>query len=676
MVTKNICVVQGRLGSKRFPNKILLPLSKNLSILQFLIRRLNKSKKINKIIFATAINQDNSLIKKTLSKEKCEIFFGDQDNVLKRFYESTKKYKCDNIVRITADCPFVDYKIVDKMLNIHEKKNLDFIDNIKTFPDGMDIEIFKFRYLKEAYKNAKTKHEKEHVTPYIKNKTGLKFHSYDLRDNYSNLRLTLDYPEDYELIKKLYKKLTNIKKYGYLDIIKIMKNNKKIREINKKFIKVDGSKISLSQKVWNRAKKIIPGGNMLLSKRPEMFLPNLWPTYFEKAKGCSIWDLSNKKYLDLSLMGVGTNILGYSNPRVDNQVMRNLLKGNMTTFNCEEEVLLSEKLIEKHPWFQMVKLARSGGEANSIAIRIARAYNNKQNVAICGYHGWHDWYLASNLNNKNNLNEHLLQNLPIKGVNNKLINTVFPFKYNDLETLKKIIKNKNIGIIKMEVQRNIPPKNNFLHEVRKLANKNKIVLIFDECTTGFRLTDGGLHKKYKVYPDICILGKALGNGYAINAVMGKKEIMKSAEDTFISSTFWTERIGPTAALSTIKEMDRIKSWEIIKNRGKSIKSEWKSIAKSTGVDIEISGIDSLPQFKILDEKYNYFKTYITQEMLKKGILATTTIYVSTSHTDKVLNIYFKNLKNIFKRMKKIKIEKNIEKYLNTEPAMQTFKRMN
>ena len=321
------------------------------------------------------------------------------------------------------------------------------------------------------------------------------------------------------------------------------------------------NKYNSGQKLWNKAKKIIPGGNMLISKRPQKFLPKQWPTYFSKAKGCEIWDLDGNKYYDLSLMGVGTNILGYGNRNVDKAVLDTVKKGNMSTLNCPEEVELTEKLLKIHKWAGLAKYARSGGEINTVAIRIARAFSRKQKIAICGYHGWHDWYLAANLRNKKNLDSHLSSEVNIQGVSKSLKNSIVTFNYNDFDGLKKIVKKNKIGIIKMEVQRNIKPQKNFLKKVRKLANNNNIVLIFDECTSGFRETYGGLHLKYKVYPDILLLGKALGNGYAITAMLAKKKFLKVSNSLFISSTFWTERIGFKAAIATLNEMKKKKILE-------------------------------------------------------------------------------------------------------------------
>ena len=255
------------------------------------------------------------------------------------------------------------------------------------------------------------------------------------------------------------------------------------------------------QKLYSKAKKIILNGNMLLSKKPELTLPKYWPSYFKKTKNLHVWDLNNKKYIDMMCF-VGQNILGYSNKIIDEYVTKFAKKGNMSTLNCPEEVELAQKLIDLHPWAGMAKFTRSGGEANAVSIRIARAATGKDHVAICGYHGWHDWYLSVNLKNKNQLNDHLLPGLTPAGVPTQLKGTNHPFKYGDFEEIKRITKKYKLAAIKMEVGRGTLPDKKFLKKVRNLASKKKIILIFDECTSGFRRNLGGLHLKEKIYPDL------------------------------------------------------------------------------------------------------------------------------------------------------------------------------
>ena len=407
------------------------------------------------------------------------------------------------------------------------------------------------------------------------------------------------------------------------------------------------------QNLYKKAKSIIPGGTMLLSKRPEMFLPDNWPSYFSEAKGCKVWDLDGTELIDMSIMGIGTNSLGYGNDEVDSAVVTTVRKGTMSSLNCPEEVYLAEKLIEMNPWADMVRFARSGGEANAIAVRIARAASGKDNVAVCGYHGWHDWYLSANHNGGDDLSGHLIAGLSPKGVPRNLKNSVFPFNYNNYEELLDIVEKNDIGVIKMEVIRNFEPKDGFLKRVRDLATKKNIVLIFDECSSGFRETFGGIFQKYNVEPDMVMFGKTIGNGYALTAVVGRKSVMEAAQSTFISSTFWTERIGPTAALATLKVMEREQSWNKITNIGKKMQNGWLALAEKNDLDIAVSGIPAMTSYSFNSRNALEYKTLITQEMLKKGFLASTIFYACTEHTDEHLSNYFDELDKIYKTISNV-----------------------
>lgn len=431
------------------------------------------------------------------------------------------------------------------------------------------------------------------------------------------------------------------------------------------------------QELYKKAKTLIPGGTMLLSKRPEMFLPDNWPSYFSKAKGCKIWDLDGNEYTDMCIMGIGTNTLGYGNDEVDNAVIETVKKGNMSTFSCPEEVALAEKLVELNPWADMVRFARSGGEANAIAIRIARAASGKDKVAICGYHGWHDWYLSANHNDGDELSKHLLPGLSPKGVPKSLKNSVYPFNYNNYNELLSIVDNNDIGVIKMEVMRNFGPEDNFLQKVRDLATHRGIVLVFDECTSGFRETYGGIYKKYGVEPDVAMYGKTIGNGYALTAVVGRKSVMEAAQTSFISSTFWTERIGPTAALKTLEVMDKLKSWDIITQQGSKVQSEWKSLANTHNISITVSGMPALSTYAFNSSNSMEYKTFVAQEMLKKGFLASTNFYACTEHTDNHIEDYFDALDGVYKTISECeKGNQTIHDLLEGPVCHSGFKRLN
>lgn len=431
------------------------------------------------------------------------------------------------------------------------------------------------------------------------------------------------------------------------------------------------------QELYEKAKTLIPGGTMLLSKRPEMFLPNQWPAYFSKAKGSKVWDLDGKEYIDMCIMGIGTNTLGYGNDEVDASVMRTISVGNVSTLNCPEEVFLAEELMKMNPWADMVRYTRTGGEGNAVAIRIARAASGKDNIAICGYHGWHDWYLSSNLGGEDALSGHLLSGLDTAGVPKSLKSTVFPFHYNNYEELEDIVLNHNIGVIKMEVLRNFGPEDNFLQKVRKLATSKNIVLIFDECTSGFRETYGGIFQKFGVEPDMTVFSKTIGNGYALTAVVGRRSIMEAAQKTFISSTFWTERIGPTAALKTLEVMKSVESWKVITDKGNKMREGWLKLADENNLKISISGIPSLSTYAFKSESAMEYKTLVAQEMLKKGFLASTIFYAATTHVDEYFDIYFNALNEVYKIISDCENNgRDINEFLDGPVCHTGFQRLN
>lgn len=431
------------------------------------------------------------------------------------------------------------------------------------------------------------------------------------------------------------------------------------------------------QDLYKKAKTMIPGGTSLLSKRPEQLLPENWPAYYSKSKGCKVWDLDGKEYIDCGLMGVGTNTLGYSNDEVNEAVMKVVKDGCLTTLNCPEEVYLAEKLLQMNPWAGGVRYTRGGGEANSMCVRIARAFTGKDKIAICGYHGWHDWYVSVNLGESDALAGHLLPGIPTAGVPKELRGTALPFHYNDYEELLDIVnKNPDLAAIKMEVCRNFGPENDFLQKVRNLADERGIVLIFDECTSGFRETFGGLFQKYDVVPDMTIFSKTMGNGFAISAVIGRKDIMDAAQGSWISSTFWTERIGPTAALAALKIMERIKSWEIITEIGLSNKRRWQALADKYGLSITQWGIPALAGFTFNSPNNLAYKTYITQEMLKRGYIAGNSMYTCICHTKDILDGYFQNLDEIFADIRDFEDGKDILKSLDGPICQSGFKRLN
>lgn len=436
---------------------------------------------------------------------------------------------------------------------------------------------------------------------------------------------------------------------------------------------------NISQNLYSRAKEIIPGGTQLLSKRPELFLPEQWPAYYSKAAGAEIWDLDGKRYLDMSECSVGSCPLGYSDPDVNNAVISRIQAGNMSSLNCPEEVKLAELLCELHPWANMVRYARTGGEALAIAVRIARAASGRDKVAFCGYHGWHDWYLSANLADDKTLDDQLLEGLSTAGVPRAMKGLSLAFHYNKLDELKDIVSRHrdSIGVIIMEPIRHHNPEIGFIEGVRKIADEIGAVLIFDEVTVAWRVNVGGYHKNFNVNPDIAVFAKAISNGYPMGAVIGRREVMQSAQKTFISSTYWTEGVGPAAALATINKFASHKVQETLVQRGQQVNAGWKAAADETGMKIYVYDvIPPLTGFDILDDEALAIKTLFTQIMLEKGFLASTSFYAMCAHQPNQINMYLEAVRDAFSQIVSGKTAGNIKKMLNGPVAHSKFQRLN
>lgn len=430
-------------------------------------------------------------------------------------------------------------------------------------------------------------------------------------------------------------------------------------------------------KLWERAEKCIPGGNGLLSKRPSRYAPDIWPTYFERALGVEIWDLDGRRYIDMAQMGIGAAILGYANPEVNKAVSECIHKGVSTTLNPPEEVYLAEKLLELNPFAGGVKFARTGGEAMAMAVRIARAFTGRDKVAFSGYHGWCDWYLATNLGDENKLKEHLLPGLDPKGVPVGLKNTALPFRYNDVEDLMRLAETEDFGVIVLEGARYDFPKPYFIEAVHRVAEQKNAIIVLDEITSGWRMTDGGVYKLLGFNPDIVVYGKALGNGFAISAVVGKREVMAAAQESFISSTFWTERVGFVAGLKTVEILLRDRVWEHLIKIGTVIGEGWLRLGKKHGLKLEVTEYKPLISMKLgYGDDNPAIVTLFIQEMLKRGYLAATSVYVSQAHTLRIVEDYLAAADEVFGLIAKAISSNTVNLKLETRVKSEAFKRLN
>ena len=695
-----LAIIQARMGSTRLPAKVMKDLA-GKPVLAHIVQRVSLATKIDGILVATTNEPADDVIESFCDKNNIRVFRGSSMDVLKRYADAAQLMvkggkKIQYVVRITADCPLLDPAIVDKVISTAVDGKYDYVSNTlePTYPDGLDVEVFTYQSLIEADKKALLPSEREHVTPYIKKDTTFRKFNVTNDIDLSSLRWTLDQEEDLRFITEIYKSLYHPSGIFYMgDVLNLLENKPWLTAINSTITRDEGYKKSIREdkmkqtrskiptngiSLWNKAKMIIPGGNQLLSKRSEQFLPERWPSYYQKAKGIEIWDLAGNRFIDMAIVGVGSCTLGYADNDVNEAVINAVENGSMSTLNCPEEVRLAETLIRLHPWADMVRFARTGGEAAAIAIRIARARTGKDRVAFCGYHGWNDWYLSANLADDSSLDGHLLPGLSPKGVPRGLKGTALPFRYNHAEDLEDLFQQypEEIGTVIMEPMRYREPEKGFLTRIRKLCDENAAVLIFDEITSGWRMTIGGIHLRFNVAPDIAVFGKAMGNGHPISAIVGKDFVMDVAQETFMSSTFWTERVGFAAANATITKMQKINLPEHLITIGHYISKRWSELIQENDLPFLIE--DGMPP--LIHMAFNHqdslaIQTYITQEMLKSGYLARESVYVSYPHSRAVIDSYIQILRPVFKSIHNELLKGTISSKLEGPVAQSGFKRL-
>ena len=411
--------------------------------------------------------------------------------------------------------------------------------------------------------------------------------------------------------------------------------------------------VSRTQALYQDAKRLIPGGTQLLSKRPELFAPDQWPAYYSSASGCEVTDLDGRRYLDFTHNGVGACLVGYANPTVVAAVIQRIQRGSMSSLNCPEEVELARRLIGLHPWAEQVRYARSGGEALAIAARLVRAATGRDRIAFCGYHGWSDWYLAANLQADRALDGHLLPGLHPRGVPRGLQGTAVPFTYNRLDELAQIMRTQGAEIagVIMEPTRNTPPAPGFLEGVRQLCDEHGARLVFDEVTTGFRFCLGGAHLQFGVQPDLAVFAKALGSGHPVGAIIGRASTMQAAQETFVSSTYWTEGVGTTAALATI---DICESQDVaghVRRIGTQFQTLCQSLAERTQVPLKVGGYPALTTLSFTHPEAAALLTLFTVRMLQRGFLAGGAFYPTLAHSEEHLDQFAAAAEPVFQELK-------------------------
>src|SRR3989337_3837514 len=410
-----------------------------------------------------------------------------------------------------------------------------------------------------------------------------------------------------------------------------------------------------SEKYWSTAKKIIPAGTQCLSKGPTQFVDGVAPKYLKRGKGCHVWDVDGNEYIDYG-MGLRPIILGYCYPAVDKAIKKQLQDGITFTLMHPLEVEVAELLTEIIPCAEAVRYGKNGSDATTAAIRAARAYTGREKIAICGYHGWHDWYIITTERNK--------------GIPKIMKQFSFVFQYNNIESLKKLFDAypDEFAAVIMEPVGVTPPQNGFLKDVKKITKENGAVLIFDEIITGFRFALGGAQEYFGVTPDIAAFGKAMANGMPISALVGEEEIMNVFNETFFSFTFGGECLSLAAALATINELKTKKALDFIWKQGKKLQDGYNKLATELELKKYTQCVGYPPSTLIkfygkTPEESLLMKSLVQQELLKRGILWAAYHAISYSHKNNEISTTLEAFNDALKILKKAVSENNIEESL-------------
>ncbi|MBX9789680.1 MAG: aminotransferase class III-fold pyridoxal phosphate-dependent enzyme [Pirellulales bacterium] len=397
------------------------------------------------------------------------------------------------------------------------------------------------------------------------------------------------------------------------------------------------SRVPRSMELYRRALELLPGGTQLISRRPTRFACGVSPVYAARARGARFWDVDGHEYIDW-VSGIGAIVLGYADPVVDEAVHEQISLGTMYSINHPLELELAELLCCLLPCVEMVRYAKTGGEACAMAVRIARGVTGRDKILVCGYHGWHDWYLAANLTAESNLNTHLFPGIEPIGVPAALAGTTIPFAYGDIAALGQLLDDNRgqVAAVMMEPLRSEAPPEGYLNAVAQLAREHGAVLIFDEVSTGFRYGLAGAQGYVGVTPDLTVLAKSISNGYPMAVVAGRREVMEPSARMFISSTYWSDTIGLRAALTTLEEIQRRDVPAGLWDFGARLQAWLNTVAAEVGLDVRCGGLAIHPHlhFAAVDDlARRKLATLFIQEMAKRGCHGYASFYLNAAQQD-------------------------------------------
>jgi glutamate-1-semialdehyde 2,1-aminomutase len=641
-----IAIIQARLSSTRLPGKVLLPLG-DRPALAWVIHAAQAIPGIDKVVLATSDQADDDTLAAWAADQGVTCHRGPLDDVLARFALAAKAENADIIMRLTGDCPFLDPQVCGQVLALLKRQKLDYASNVtpQTWPDGLDCEVFTRPALDAAMAEATTVPEREHVTPFLRERRE-RFRIGGIPCPLPGLegeRWTLDEARDLDFLQAVAAQLPAPGRApSYLEVLAVLDADPALRRLNTGIIRNAGGAKSWRQappppffgtersQYWlERAEKVIPLASQTFSKSRIQY-PEGSPLFVTHGQGGRVWDVDGNRYVDM-VCGLLPVVLGYQDADVDQAIRDQLGRGISFSLPTTLETELAERLTRLIPCAEKVRYGKNGTDATSAAIRLARAFTGRDRIAVCGYHGWQDWYIGATSRHKG-----------IPEAVRALTHTV---PYNDLDAVDRLLSEHKgqFAALIMEPMNAVDPAPGYLQGLKDLLHAHGALLVFDEVITGFRYALGGAQSLFGITPDLASFGKAMGNGMPISAITGRADVMREMEDVFISGTFGGEALSLAAAIATIDKMEREPVIEKLWSLGTTLADGVADLTQRHGLS-DIIGLVGRAPWKIISVKDHptarkeAIKTLFAHEMLHAGVLFLASHNVCYAHDDDDVNI--------------------------------------
>lgn len=681
-----VAIIQARMSASRLPGKVLEDIGGKPMLVR-VVDRVQAAKSIDKVVVATSDQPADAAVEKLCKERGFACFRGHENDVLDRFMKAAESIGAkpgDTLVRITADCPLIDPAVIDKVVAA-KTPGVDYATNVirYTYPDGLDVEVFSFDSLARAWKEATDPVHREHVTPYIRTTGKFKVTNVECEVDWSkkDYRWTVDEPADLTFVRAVFERLGKDRMFGMEEVTKLLEREPSLLNTNAGNMKNEGYYTSIAKgpalepkprtltksREWlDRARKVIPTCAQTFSKAPTQFVGGVSPTFLQKAKGSHVWDVDGNEYIDY-VNGLGPTILGNDDPAVIEAVVAQAKQGVTFSLPHPLEVELAEMLCELIPCAEMVRYGKNGSDATAGAVRVARAFTKREKVACCGYHGWQDWFIGTTTRNA--------------GVPKSTQELTKVFGYNDLASLEKIFADNKgeIACVVMEPVGVVDPKPGFLEGVREMCTKNGALLVFDEVVTGFRMHMGGAGALYDVKPDLGCFGKAMGNGYPIAAVVGRRDVMMTMDDIFFSFTFGGDVLALAASIATIKEMKSRNVIEHLWKQGERLKDGYNALAKHYGLE-KVTQCIGLPPRTVCTFADTpkadglIVRSIVQQEMIKRGVLFLVGHNLCATHSDEDIEHTLRAHRSALEILAKALESDDPRRFLEGEPVQAVFRK--